>query len=54
MLNNKIIEHKIIVGEAKARLKLNERFSNIEINEKSKINENDRALKESLVNNKKR
>ena len=51
-INNKISDHEIIVGEAKARLKLNERFSNIEINEKDKINENERALKESFLNGK--
>ena len=51
-VNNKISDHDIIVGESRARIKVNERFTYIEINEKNKVNENDKALKESFKNGK--
>ena len=44
-VNNKISDHDIIIGKAKGNVKLNERFTPIEINDKNIIEKNDAAIK---------
>lgn len=44
-INNKISDHDIKIGQATIRLKINERYSKIEVNDKIIVEENDNSLK---------
>ena len=51
-INKKISDHDIKIGNAKVKLQINERFTNLEINDKNKIKANEESLMNSIYSNK--
>ena len=48
-INKKISDHEILIGQAKANILKNERFTLIEINDKKKTIENEIIMKEGVI-----